>query len=852
MKIKSESVSATSSRRYILYLLLGVSFLWLWNYGLWDLEGPDEGRYVQVAKELLQRSDWLMLTVNGEPYDQKPPLAFWMLAGSLKLGGEHVSAWTARLPSVLAGILIVLMVFDIGRVRWNPRAGFIAGLVMLSVPLFARQVPTARLDVLFTAWIVLSAWSWLAAPKDQRDCRLSAGRASLFWIGMIGAFFTKGPLVLIAMPGMLLGESWRSRSWQPWRSVRPLPGFAIFLALVGGWLWSQYSFAGADVASDQIAVGTWERFMAGDHVRPFWYYSMALIGEGFLPWIFFLVPALFLHWNQRKEGLPDGIRPLLFWVAVVLITLHLSPGKRAYYLLPIIPALALITGRYIEDSFLARPLSPGLFRLIAGLALVLGLGLVGVGTGMELAEKRLRVEQVFIHPLHQILMGILALVIFGAFIRLVMNRTAWRAVLTLAILTLSFEVLHAGLINTARNPQRSARSFASAVNALLLPGEKSVGVLGKADKPEYHVYGTYRIQSVDMRTDPVDSLRQSPRLLIARDDGEELKALRLNTSYEELFTLPADDDHLAIFRRASLDAAERIKPEPPLRFAIAGDTGVGPSYHQRRLIEQMILVHEQRPFDAFLLLGDNLYGWDPFPRAMTDRFVLPFSRFLRDDVPFYAAIGNHDNDVPGRIDGEINAAVFNMQGREYYSQSFGDHLVTLFVLNSNTLEEDKAQLNWFFRELADSESRWRILVLHHPMQATETGHGAKQELFELLKDVMAGPKGIDVVLAGHNHFFERRAPIDGVHHITLGGSGKLEHDELIPDPDRVAGYSDGLSFGWLDVDREKVKFSAMSESGELLDEFEIRKPSAGSDKVLAWQGLMTYDFSVGEFSRSEQ
>ena len=60
--------------------------LWAWTCGLWDLWGPDEARYVQIAKELLPRRNWFLLTLHGQPYDEKPPLPFWMLAGMLKLG----------------------------------------------------------------------------------------------------------------------------------------------------------------------------------------------------------------------------------------------------------------------------------------------------------------------------------------------------------------------------------------------------------------------------------------------------------------------------------------------------------------------------------------------------------------------------------------------------------------------------------------------------------------------------------------------------------------------------------------------------------------------------------------------
>jgi 4-amino-4-deoxy-L-arabinose transferase-like glycosyltransferase len=819
---------------------------------LWDLEGADEGRYVQVAKELLQRSNWLVLTVGGEPYDQKPPLPFWLMAAALKLSGGQVSAWTVRLPSVLAGIFSVLLVFDIGRARWNPRAGFIAALILLSAPLFARSTPTARLDVIFTAWITLAAWAWLAAPDAQRGSRLSPGRAAIFWIGVLGAFFSKGPLVFVAMFGMLLGESWRTGSWQPWRSVRPLPGLTVLGLLIGGWWGSQVAWAGHDSAISQLAEATWGRLQTGSHVRPLGYYLVAMFTEKFFPWILFTLPAMFTLWKGRREGLPGGMRALLFWLACVLFVLHLSPGKRSYYLLPVFPVLALITGWYIDKVFLQRPVSKPVLLICASLAALMSMAMLASGIAFEIGEDWLYARHFVLRNFQLVVMAVLVLLNLGTLLLLVRSRTPWRAILTLVVVALSAEVFAAGVINTARNRVRSTRSFASIVNALLVPSERSVGVIGKADKPKYHVYGDYQIRPFEFDEPPSDENQSFPRLLIAREDGDDASTVRRSGHYEEIFTLTADEDRLAIFREVL--HAKAVHPSAtalPLRFAIAGDTGVGPDFSQKRLIEQMVSVHRERPFRAFFLLGDNLYGEDPFHVAMSERFILPFGELLSESVPFYATLGNHDNDHPDRIESELQSPLFNMKGRRYYQESFGDDLMTVFFLNSVTLEEgDPAQLAWFVKALKSSEARWKILVLHHPMLASNLGHGAEADLFNMLRELIAMPGGIDLVLAGHNHFYERRAAVDGVVHITLGAGGKLEADgPFQDDPLRVAGYLDGLSFGWMDVDTEKIRFHAVSEHGETQDRFEIEKPATPGKRNLAHRIPEAYDATVLAFSR---
>src|SRR5688572_28518224 len=89
----ARTLASSSVRRDLLILSLLCAVTFWWNYGLWDLWGPDEGRYVQIARELLGRSNWFLLTVHGESYDQKPPLPFWLFAWMLKLGHGAVNVW---------------------------------------------------------------------------------------------------------------------------------------------------------------------------------------------------------------------------------------------------------------------------------------------------------------------------------------------------------------------------------------------------------------------------------------------------------------------------------------------------------------------------------------------------------------------------------------------------------------------------------------------------------------------------------------------------------------------------------------------------------------------------------------
>lgn len=821
--MSTPALAPAKSGIYVCALLAAASLLWGWNYGLWDLEGPDEGRYVQVAKELSGRADWLRLTVNGEPYKEKPPLAFWMIAGAMKLGGGEVSAWTARLPSVLAGVLTVLLVFDIGRVRWSPRAGLFAGLVLMTAPLFARQTASARLDVLFTAWITLAAWAWISAPLAGMTKRLSPGRTAIFWIGLAGAFFTKGPLAFIALFGMLLGESWRSRSWSPWRSVRPLWGLPLLSALVAGWLASQHAIGGMGFVRELVSTGTLGRILHGSHENPAWYYAVTLLEDVFHPWLIFLVPALAALWRGRGQAMPGGLRPLLFWIGAVLLILHVSAGKRTQYLLPILPPMALVTAWYLDARVIDRPISRWAHRTVIALGALLAAAYAVVAGVAGKAEDSLWPYEFYLDEPHAALAATLGISAAGTAFMLLRRRSTGALVVALAVLTMGVEVFYAGVVNTGRNLRRSSWSFSRTIEGMLRPGETAIGALGRAENPAFHVYGHYNVVPLDPREEEFDWKRHAPRLLVARAEDERFieQAGRLG-GYHRLGSVDADDESMILLAAGDAPAAAgSVAASVPLRLAVAGDTGTARG-EQRGIVRQMLAKHREHGLTAVLLLGDNLYGDEPFPTAFRERFIEPFEPLIREGVPFHAAIGNHDNEEGQRREGEIHAPLLRMGGRDHYSLSLGGGLVRLIVLNSESIRNDEAQVRWFGETLRAGSSQWTLVLLHRPLLASEIAEGPNERIYALLRPDLESPWGPDLVLSGHNHLYERRHPVAGVHHITTGSGGKLDDQETFPsDSGRAAGYNEARSFLSLAVYPDRIEGEAISETGEVVDRFTI-------------------------------
>jgi hypothetical protein len=107
---------------------------------------------------------------------------------------------------------------------------------------------------------------------------------------------------------------------------------------------------------------------------------------------------------------------------------------------------------------------------------------------------------------------------------------------------------------------------------------------------------------------------------------------------------------------------------PAFGFVIAGDTGTG-GRRVMNLVRQMCVIQEKEPLSGVFLVGDNLMGDAPFESAVQDRFLAPFNPLLKENVPFFAALGNHDC-RPGISEKELTFPLFNMNGRNYYQKSF--------------------------------------------------------------------------------------------------------------------------------------------------------------------------------------
>lgn len=259
-----------------------------------------------------------------------------------------------------------------------------------------------------------------------------------------------------------------------------------------------------------------------------------------------------------------------------------------------------------------------------------------------------------------------------------------------------------------------------------------------------------------------------------------------------------------------------LLPDIPgvVRFGVVGDTGTGeqPEFQVAALLAA---YWRERKFDFVLMLGDNMYGSQQSPTDFQRKFERPFKPLLDAGVKFYAALGNHDNQE------QRFYKPFNMNGERYYTYTKGD--IEFFVLDSNYM--DPKQLAWLEQQLSGSGKKWKIAYFHHPLYSSGAAHGSETDLRALVEPLFI-KYGIDVVFAGHEHFYERIKPQNGIAYFTEGGSAKLR-DGNIRETDLTAkGFDADRSFMVVQVEGDQLQFQTISRTGQLVDSGTIERRAA--------------------------
>jgi hypothetical protein len=278
----------------------------------------------------------------------------------------------------------------------------------------------------------------------------------------------------------------------------------------------------------------------------------------------------------------------------------------------------------------------------------------------------------------------------------------------------------------------------------------------------------------------------------------------LNPSYCQSVSKGVVGNKVSLPAKPALPLSLPLK-EGSVRFAIIGDTGTG-SKQQQQVADLMKQYREAFPFEFVLMMGDNLYGSET-PADYKKKFQDVYQRLLDDKVKFYASLGNHDQP------NERFYEYFNMDGKEYYRFTKGN--TAFYALNSNYM--DKKQLKWLEDELIKDTSEWKIAFFHHPPYSSGGAHGSDKQLREVVEPIFV-KYGVNVVLAGHEHFYERIKPQKGIYYFISGAGGKLrEGDVKERSPLTDKFFDNDMSFMLVEIVKGDMHFQVISRTGETVD-----------------------------------
>jgi hypothetical protein len=244
-----------------------------------------------------------------------------------------------------------------------------------------------------------------------------------------------------------------------------------------------------------------------------------------------------------------------------------------------------------------------------------------------------------------------------------------------------------------------------------------------------------------------------------------------------------------------------------LKFAVLGDWGDG-SRAQYQLAATMKLVHDRFPYEFVITVGDNIYGSER-PQDFRRKFEEPYKGLLDADVKFYASLGNHD----GRE--QRNYKLFNMGGELYYTMRPTRENVKFFALESSYLDAD--QLAWLEKELAGSREHWKIMYFHHPPYSSGGRHGSNARIREALEPLFV-KHNVSVVFTGHDHFYERIKPQEGIVYFVTGSGGKLRRGDLRGGTALTdKGFDTDLAFLVAEIKGDEMHFNVVSRTGLIVD-----------------------------------
>ncbi|HEX9024684.1 MAG TPA: glycosyltransferase family 39 protein [Geobacteraceae bacterium] len=322
----------------ILLIVFGIAFFQF--LGRIPLLDPDEGRYAEVPREMLERCDFITPLFNYAKFFDKPPLHYWLSALSMTVFG--VNEFAARFAGAAMGLLTVLLTYHAGRRLFGRREGFLAALILGTCPGFLVLARYDITDMTLTCTLSATLAFFILAARDGEPRK--GLYYHLFYLCAALAVLAKG-LIGIVFPGVVIFLFLLlSNRWRLLKEMRLLTGIPLFLLVTVPWFVA-VSLRNPEFPGYFFIHEHFQRFTSTVHNRKqgLWFYIPVLLGT-MLPWSLFIPAGLRGAWRERRTETGMVRLYLAIWAIFIFIFFSISSSQLVPYILPVFPALALLVG----------------------------------------------------------------------------------------------------------------------------------------------------------------------------------------------------------------------------------------------------------------------------------------------------------------------------------------------------------------------------------------------------------------------------------------------------------------------------------------------------------------------------
>jgi len=337
------------TRTDLLLLAAFCGFLFFYGLGAFGLLGADEPRYAQVAREMLDRSDWVTPTLQGKPWLEKPVLYYWQAMLSFRAFG--ITDQAARLPAAFDAIVLIAVVYLFLR-RFRPGSELDGALITASCAAVVGFAHAAATDMPLTAPFAIALLAWYAWYESRQKIYLAA-----FYVFLALGTLAKGPVAPALSAVIIFIFVAAKRDWRVVLRSLWIRGIALYLAVMLPWYIAVQlrnpEFFRVFILEHNLARFSQDLY---HHRQPFWFYLPVFL-VAMMPWTIVLILAVVdrarLIWSEGKEAFssPEDSWPLFLfiWMLVPILFFSASQSKLPGYILPAVPAGALLVAEYLSS-----------------------------------------------------------------------------------------------------------------------------------------------------------------------------------------------------------------------------------------------------------------------------------------------------------------------------------------------------------------------------------------------------------------------------------------------------------------------------------------------------------------------